>query len=162
MPAYSGGWHCHKAVPSSAYDHCQQHNEILKAYGYFGGCFFVLFVWFFCLFVRGFILGGGGKGRECSFSILSCFQLALSRNALCFQWLTVPWMIPHCSCLLLIPTLWAASTSHLLFSFLLTGITNPELGPQMSKNTPTFHSLHSGGGLPSAKARPCCSQHLSN
>lgn len=47
-------------------------------------------------------------------------------------------MIPHCPSLLLISTLWAASASHLLFSLFLTGITNPEPGPQMSKNTPTF------------------------
>lgn len=29
MPTYSGGWHYHKAVPSSAYDHYQQDNEVL-------------------------------------------------------------------------------------------------------------------------------------
>lgn len=29
MPTYSGGWHYHKAVPSSAYDPYQQDNEVL-------------------------------------------------------------------------------------------------------------------------------------
>lgn len=56
MPAYSGGWHCHKAVPSSAYDHYQQDNEVLfgvvdvlEFLGVFFGWFWFLVVMVFCL-----------------------------------------------------------------------------------------------------------------
>lgn len=54
MPAYSGDWHCHKTVPSSAYDHCQQKNEVL--FGVMG----VLEFW--GVFLFGWLVGLGGDG----------------------------------------------------------------------------------------------------